>query len=178
METLSGEILTKVLGWRVYGDFPKLRNPIIFCSLGRKYQDTIIITLYLAEQAFMYKKIPQRLLKEFPLNILKFIKGTNRGNSISETIIEIASILLTSIDQSVLVAQQYNTGSECKLIDFPYTFHYHTKIPVVFLRLDPCSKEIGVFKILQSHECDSNPIGCNAQLQGSSFEKQVYISKN
>ena len=157
MKTLSGFILTKVLGWKIKGDFPDVHKSIIIFAPHTSYYDALYGKLLLNEIGIKHTFLSKKELFFFPLNIAMKLFGSipvHFANN-KNVIYQILEILESSTEIHIVISPE---GTRAKVTHWNKGFFYlasKTNIPIIVGYIDYKSKEIGfkgVFKNLNSAE--------------------------
>ena len=97
MKTISGHILTTVLGWKITGEFPQIKKSVVIFAPHTSYYDALYGKLFLNEIAVKYIILSKKELFFFPMNIVmkwygsvavRGVKGENAINKIAKILQE------------------------------------------------------------------------------------------
>lgn len=153
MRTVSGYILTTVLGWKITGEFPQLKKSVVIFAPHTSYYDAFYGKLFLNEIVVKYIILSKKELFFFPMNILmKWYGSVAVGVKGENAINKIAKILQESQSAHIILSPE---GSRKKVIKWNKGFYYmasKAKVPIVVIYLDYKKKEIGIKGVIENLE--------------------------
>ena len=154
MKTISGYILTKVLGWKIVGDFPTLNKCVIIFAPHTSYYDSLYGKLFLNEISINHIILSKKELFFFPMNILMKWYGSVAVRSVKgeNTICKISKIIQESQSVHAIISPE---GTRKKVIKWNKGFYYiafKAKVPIVVSYLDYQKKEIGIKGVIDDIE--------------------------
>jgi len=152
MTTISGYVLTIVLGWKIRGEFPDIKKSIIIFAPHTSYFDALYGKLFLNEIGIKHTFLSKKELFFFPMNIaLKLfgsipVHGVNNRNIIYQVI----EMLDNSNELHIVISPE---GTRAKVIHWNKGFFYmasKANVPIIVGYIDYKKKEIGVKGVLEN----------------------------
>jgi len=152
MKTLSGYILTKILGWKIEGEFPDIKKSIIIFAPHTSYYDALYGKLLLNELGIEHKFLSKKELFFFPMNIFMRMYGSVpvRGIAGQNAIYQVVKILNGSQSLHIVLSPE---GALAKTTRWDKGFYYmahKAKVPVVVSYLDYHKKELGIRGVIRN----------------------------
>ncbi|WP_320053214.1 1-acyl-sn-glycerol-3-phosphate acyltransferase [uncultured Acetobacteroides sp.] len=154
MTTVSGLILTKILGWNIKGEYPNIEKSIVIFAPHTSYYDSVYGKLFINEAGVNHKFLSKKELFFFPLNILmkwygsipvRGVKGENAIYLVAKMLEEKESLhIIMSPEGHLARTDKWNKG-------FCY-MALKAKVPIVVGYLDYQKKEIGVKGVINNFE--------------------------
>lgn len=154
MKTVSGYILSNVLGWKIIGKFPDIKKSIVIFAPHTSYFDALYGKLFLNEIGITHIILAKKELFFFPMNILMKLYGAIpvRGVKDKNAIYCVSHMIEKPQNLHIILSPE---GTRKKNIKWNNGFYYisnKTKVPIVVVYLDYKKKEIGIKGVLDSHE--------------------------
>lgn len=154
MTTISGYILTKVLGWKINGEFPDIKKSIIIFAPHTSYYDAVYGKLLFNELGIRYKFLSKKELFYFPMNIFMKWFGSVpvRGVTGENAIYQVAKMLQEEESLHIILSPE---GAFAKVTKWDKGFYYmawRAKVPIIVGYLDYQKKEIGIKGIIDNLE--------------------------
>jgi 1-acyl-sn-glycerol-3-phosphate acyltransferase len=154
MKTISGYILSNILGWKIIGNFPNIRKSIIIFAPHTSYFDALYGKLFLNEIGITHIILAKKELFFFPMSILMELYGAIpvRGVKNKNAIYSVSHILEEPQDLHIILSPE---GTRRKVIKWNKGFYYianKTKVPIVVIFLDYQKKEIGIKGVIESRQ--------------------------
>lgn len=152
MNTISGYILTSILGWRIKGKFPNLPKSIIIFAPHTSWYDGLIGKLYLNEVGITHKFLSKKELFHFPMNIVMKWYGSIPVTKSKEDIFNLTEMLSKSNSLHIVVSPE---GTRKKASEWKKGFYFIAKraeIPIVVGFIDYSKKEIGIITRINHSE--------------------------
>lgn len=152
MRMISGYMLTKVLGWKIKGEFPDINKSIIIFAPHTSYYDALYGKLFLNEIGIKHSFISKKELFFFPMNlVMKWygaipVSGANNKNAIYQVI-----AMLNSYSKLHIVISP--EGSRRKVTHWNKGFYYmalKANVPIVVGYMDYEKKEIGIKGVIDN----------------------------
>ncbi|MHB9142364.1 MAG: 1-acyl-sn-glycerol-3-phosphate acyltransferase [Paludibacter sp.] len=154
MKTISGYILTNMLGWKIVGEFPEVKKSIVLFAPHTSYFDALYAKLYLIEIGITHIILSKKKYFFFPMNIVMefydFIPV--RGVKDKNAIYYVGHMLEESQDLHIILSPE---GTRKKVNRWNKGFYYianKKKVPIVVAYLDYKKKEIGIKGVINQHE--------------------------
>ncbi|MBI5218529.1 MAG: 1-acyl-sn-glycerol-3-phosphate acyltransferase [Bacteroidia bacterium] len=152
MKTISGYILTNILGWEIIGKFPDLKKAVVIYAPHTSYLDAFYGKLYFIELGIKHKFLSKKELFFFPMNIgMKLFRSIPvRGVLNKNAIYQVAEMLNKSDELLIIVSPE---GTRSKVTRWNTGFYYmalKANVPIVVSFLNYKKKEIGVKGIIEN----------------------------
>ena len=152
MKTVSGYILTKILGWKIRGEFPDVKKCIVIYAPHTSYLDALYGKLYFIELGIKHKFLSKKELFFFPMNIgMNLFRSIPvRGVKNINAIYQVVEVLNKSDELLIIVSPE---GTRAKVTRWNTGFYYmalKANVPVVVSFLDYKKKEIGVKGVIEN----------------------------
>jgi len=152
MTTISGYILTKVLGWKITGEFPNVKKSIIIFAPHTSYYDAVFGKLFLNEIGIKHRFLSKKELFFFPMNILMKWYGSIpiRGIKGENAIYQVTKMLEEAKSLHVILSPE---GTFAKVTNWNKGFYHmarKAKVPIVVGYLDYQKKEIGIKGVIDN----------------------------
>ena len=142
-------ILTKVLGWKIKGDFPNLNKSVIIFAPHTSYWDAFFGKLYLKNIGVKHKFLSKKELFKFPLNLLMCTYGSIPVSSGRNFIFQISEIFNSNKEIHIVLSPE---GTRKKVTKWKKGFYYMAKeanVPIVVGYIDYKKKEIGIKGVIR-----------------------------
>ncbi|MDO9155084.1 MAG: 1-acyl-sn-glycerol-3-phosphate acyltransferase [Paludibacter sp.] len=154
MKTISGYILTNILGWKIIGEFPDVKKSIVLFAPHTSYFDALYVKLYLIEIGITHIILTKKELFFFPMNIVMELYGSIpvRGVKDKNAIYCVGHMLEEPQDLHIILSPE---GTIKKVNIWNKGFYYvanKKKVPIVVMYLDYKKKEIGIKGVINQHE--------------------------
>jgi len=154
MRTISGFILTNILGWKIIGKFPDIKKSIIVFAPHTSYFDALYGKLYLIEIGITHVILSKKELFFFPMNIVMELYGSIpvRGVKDKNAIYCVSHMLEEPQNLHIILSPE---GTRQKMTKWNNGFYYianKTRVPIIVVYLDYKKKEIGIKGVVDSHE--------------------------
>jgi len=154
MTTLSGYILTKVLGWKINGEFPDIKKSIIIFAPHTSYYDAVYGKLLFNELDIKYTFLSKKELFYFPMNIFMKWFGSVpvRGVPGENAIYKVVQMLQLAESLHIILSPE---GAFAKVTKWDKGFYYmacRAKVPIIVGYLDYQKKEIGIKGVIDNPE--------------------------
>jgi len=154
MATISGYILTVLLGWKINGKFPDVKKSILIFAPHTSYYDALYGKLFLNEIRIRHTILSKKELFFFPMNIAMNLFGSIpiRGINKKNTIYKVIEILNHSKEMHIVISPE---GTRANRVHWNKGFYYmasKANVPIVVGYIDYKKKEIGVKGILENLE--------------------------
>jgi 1-acyl-sn-glycerol-3-phosphate acyltransferase len=154
MTTISGYILTKVLGWKINVEIPDINKSIIIFAPHTSYYDAVYGKLLLNEIGIKHIFLSKKELFYFPMNILMKWYGAVpvRGIAGKNTIYQVANLLEEAESLHIILSPE---GALAKVFKWNKGFYYmawKAKVPIIVGYLDYRKKEIGIKGVIENLE--------------------------
>lgn len=149
-----GFILTRLLGWKMVGEFPDVPKSIVIFAPHTSYYDAFFGKLYFLELGIKHHFLSKKELFFFPMNILLKWYGSIpvRGVMGRNAIYDVAKMLNSSDSLHVILSPE---GAFAKVTKWDKGFIYmsfKSNVPIVVGYLDYKKKEVGVKGVIESAE--------------------------
>lgn len=146
MKTLSGYILTRVLGWKINGSFPEVEKSIVIFAPHTSYCDALFGKLCFVELGLNHRFLSKKELFYFPMNLLLRWYGSIpvRGVKGENAIYKVAKMLEEAESLHIILSPE---GAFARTIRWDKGFYYmawKAKVPIMVGYLDYGKKEIGI----------------------------------
>jgi 1-acyl-sn-glycerol-3-phosphate acyltransferase len=154
MKTMSGFILTKVLGWKIIGEFPDIKKSIIIIAPHTSYYDAILGKLFLNEIGIKHIILSKKEFFFFPMNIAMRWYGAIpvRGVKVENAVYLVDKMLEEAQSLHVVLSPE---GTLAKVTRWNKGFYYMAllaKVPIVVSYIDYQEKEIGIKGVIDNLE--------------------------
>ena len=147
MKTLSRLMLTKILRWKIVGDFPDLKRSIIIFAPHTSYFDGLYGKLYLMHCGIRHKFLSKEEFFRFPMKYLFYAFGSIPVFRNKKYIDQIITLMNTN-EMHIIVSPE---GQLTKTTHWKKGYFYMAKganVPIVVGYLDYKRKEIGIRKVI------------------------------
>lgn len=146
MKTISGYILTKILGWKIASDFPDIKKSIIIFAPHTSLFDSVYGKLCFNEYGIKHKFLSKKELFFFPLNLAMRWYGSIpiRGIVGQNAVYQVAKMLEDAQELHIILSPE---GALAKVSKWSKGYYYmalKANVPIVVGFLDFKKKEIGV----------------------------------
>lgn len=150
--SISGFILTHILGWKIKGDFPNVNKSIVIFAPHTSYFDALYGKLYLNEVGIKHTFLSKRELFYFPMNIVMKWYGSIpvRGVQGENAIFNIAKMFEEAQSLYIILSPE---GTRKKIAKWNKGFYYmatKANVPIVVGYLDYHKKEIGIRGVIDN----------------------------
>ncbi len=154
MKTISGYVLSNILGWKINGEFPDVKKSIIVYAPHTSNMDALYGKLYLNELRIPHTILSKKELFFFPMNIAMKWFGSIpvRGVKNNNAIYSVAQMLEQSDEMHIIISPE---GTRKKVIKWNKGFYYiaeKAKVPIVVVSIDYQKKEIGIIGVIDNLE--------------------------
>jgi 1-acyl-sn-glycerol-3-phosphate acyltransferase len=153
MKTISGFILSNILGWKI-GDFPKINKSVVIFAPHTSYYDAFYGKLFLTEIGINHNFLSKKELFFFPMNIVMRLYGSIPVGSVKygNTIYEASHLIEVNKSLHIILSPE---GTRKKVLKWNKGFYYmayRAKVPIVVGYLDYKKKEIGIKGVIENLE--------------------------
>lgn len=155
MKTISGYILTKVLGWKIVGNFPIINKSVVIFAPHTSYYDSLYGKLFLNEIGINHIFLSKKELFFFPMNIVMRLYGSipvDSAKKYGNTIYKASQLIEVNKSLHIILSPE---GTRKKVLKWNKGFYYlayKAKVPIVIGYLDYKNKEIGIKGVLENLE--------------------------
>jgi 1-acyl-sn-glycerol-3-phosphate acyltransferase len=154
MATVYGLILSKLLGWKIKGEYPNINKSIIIFAPHTSYYDSVYGKLFLNDAGINHKFLSKKELFFFPFNIVMKWYGSIpvRGVKGENAIYLVAKMLDEKESLHIVISPE---GQFAKTNKWNKGFYYmalKAKVPIIVGYLDYLRKEIGVKGVINNFE--------------------------
>lgn len=152
MRTISGYILTNILGWKIKGELLFVKKSIFIFAPHTSYYDALYGKLFLNDLGIKYKILSKKELFWFPMNVIMKLYGSIpvRGVVGKNAIYQVSQILEESQSLHVILSPEGALAKVTKWNKGFYYMAYKAKVPIVVGSIDYKKKEIGVKGIIEN----------------------------
>ncbi|MDO9579568.1 MAG: 1-acyl-sn-glycerol-3-phosphate acyltransferase [Bacteroidales bacterium] len=138
MRTISGYILTTVLGWKIRGDFPDIKKGIVIYAPHTSYLDALYGKLYCNELNINHKFLSKKEFFYFPLDIGMKLFGSIPVRNVKNknAIYQVIEMLNNSKELLVLISPE---GTLAKVTRWNKGFYYmatKAHVPIIVGYID------------------------------------------
>lgn len=148
MRTLSGYILTNILGWKIKGEFPVLKKSVVIFAPHTSYWDGFYGKLYLMQLGINYKFLSKKEFFKFPLKYFFQIFGSIPVDNTKEYIDYVAGLFNNSTELHIVLSPE---GHLAKVTRWKKGYYYmanRANVPIIVGYIDYRKKEIGIKKVI------------------------------
>lgn len=154
MKTISGYILTKVLGWEIKGNFPEVVKSIVIFAPHTSYYDALYGKLCFIELGLNHRFLSKKELFYFPMNLLLRWYGSIpvRGVKGENAIFKVVKMIENAESLHVILSPE---GAFARTTRWDKGFYYmawKAKVPIMVGFLDYGKKEIGIKGVIHDLE--------------------------
>jgi 1-acyl-sn-glycerol-3-phosphate acyltransferase len=154
MATVSGLILTKILGWKIKGEYPNINKSIVIFAPHTSYYDSVYGKLFFNEAGINHRFLSKKELFFFPLNIVMKLYGSIpvRGVKGENAIYLVAKMLEEKESLHIVISPEGQLARTNKWNKGFYYMASKAKVPIIVGYLDYQKKEIGVKGVINNLE--------------------------
>ena len=148
MNTVYGHFLSKVMGWKITGDFPDFPKSVIIFAPHTSYWDGLIGKLYLKEIGVNHKFLSKESLFVFPLNVLMRWYGSIPVKKTDKYIFQVSDMFDSFNELHIILSPE---GTRKKNTVWKRGFYYIARrgnVPIIIGYLDYSKKQIGVLDVI------------------------------
>lgn len=154
MKTISGFLLSNVLGWKIVGGFPHIKKSIVIFAPHTSYYDALYGKLCFNEFGMTHRFLSKKELFYFPMNIFMKWYGSIpvRGVAGKNAVYQVAKMLDEAETLHVILSPE---GTFDKVTKWNKGFYYmacKANVPIIVGYLDYKKKEIGVKGVIDNLE--------------------------
>jgi len=154
MKTISGFVLTNILGWRISGEFPAIKKSIVIFAPHTSYYDALYGKLVINEIGIKHIFLSKKELFKFPMNIPMRLYGSIpvRGIKGNNAIYQVVKMLERNQSLHIILSPE---GAINKVPEWYMGFYYmalKANVPIVVAYLDYKRKEIGIKGVIDNLE--------------------------
>ena len=142
-------ILTKILGWKINGEFPDIKKSVVIFAPHTSFWDAVFGKLYLKNIGVRHKFLSKKELFKFPLNILMHTYGSIPVSSGRNFILQITEIINSNKEIHIVLSPE---GTRRKVTKWKKGFYYMAEaahVPIVVGYIDYKKKEIGIKEVIR-----------------------------
>jgi 1-acyl-sn-glycerol-3-phosphate acyltransferase len=150
LEIFYKYILTKILGWKINGEFPDIKKSVVIFAPHTSYWDGFFGKLYLKNIGVKHKFLSKKELFKFPLNLLMCTYGSIPVGSGRNFIFQISEIFNSNKEIHIVLSPE---GTRKKVTKWKKGFYYIAKkanVPIVVGYIDYKKKEIGIKGVIKN----------------------------
>jgi len=152
MKTISGFVLTNILGWRISGEFPAIKKSIVIFAPHTSYFDALYGKLVINEIGINHKFLSKKELFKFPMNIPMKLYGSIpvRGVKGNNAIYQIVKMLEKDPSIHIILSPE---GTIAKIFQWNMGFYYmalKANVPIIVAYLDYQKKEVGIKGMIEN----------------------------
>lgn len=150
MRTISGKILTGVLGWKINGEFPDIKKSVVIFAPHTSFWDAIVGKLYLINTGVHHKFLSKNELFKFPMNVIMSFYGSIPVSSDRNLILQVSEIYNSNKEIHIVLSPE---GTRRKVTNWKKGFYHIAKranVPIVVGYIDFKKKEIGVKGVINN----------------------------
>ncbi len=150
LEIFYKYILTKVLGWKINGEFPDIKKSVVIFAPHTSYWDAFFGKLYLKNIGVKHKFLSKKELFKFPFHLLMFAYGSIPVSSGRNFIHQISEIYNSNKEFHIVLSPE---GTRKKVTKWKKGFYYIAKkanVPIVVGYIDYKKKEIGIKGVIKN----------------------------
>lgn len=153
MRTLGGKILTK-RGWKIIGEFPKIKKSITIFAPHTNHIDAITGKLAFSEIGIKYLFLSKKELFFFPMNLImkKFGSMPVRGVEGQNAIFQVVDILSKIDELHIVISPEGWITKQTKWNKGFYYMALKAKVPIVVTSMDYEKKELEVKGMIEDLE--------------------------
>ncbi len=154
MNTIYGFVLSKVLGWKINGDFPDVSKSIIIFAPHTSYYDSIYGKLFFNEVRIKHTFLSKKELFFFPMNMVMQWYGSIpiRGVAGENAIYQVSKMLDDAKSLHIVLSPE---GTMAKVTKWNKGFYYmawKAKVPILVGYIDYQKKEVGIKGVINNLE--------------------------
>ena len=143
-------ILTKVLGWKINGEFPDIKKSVVIFAPHTSSWDGFYGKLYLKNIRVQHKFLSKKELFKFPLNYFFRLYGSIPVSSGKNFILQISEMYNSNKEIHIVLSPE---GTRKKVTKWGKGFYYIAKnanVPIVVGYIDYTKKEIGIKGVIEN----------------------------
>jgi 1-acyl-sn-glycerol-3-phosphate acyltransferase len=152
MKTISGFFLTKVLGWKINGEFPNVKKSILLFAPHTSYYESVFGKLYFLEIGIKHTFLSKKELFFFPMSLIMKWYGSIPVHGVKGTnaIFQVAKMLDEAESLHIVLSPE---GTMAKVTRWNKGFYYmacKAKVPILAGYLDFKKKEVGIKGVIEN----------------------------
>ncbi len=143
-------ILTKVLGWKINGEFPDIKKSVVIFAPHTSSWDGFYGKLYLMNIGVKHKFLSKKELFKFPLNLLMYTYGSIPVSSGRNFILQISEIFNSNKEIHIVLSPE---GTRRKVTKWKKGFYHianRANVPIAVGYIDYKKKEIGIKGVIRN----------------------------
>ncbi len=143
-------ILVNILGWKIMGDFPKIKKSVLIFAPHTSYYDGLFGKLYMMRMGVRYKFLSKKEFFWFPLKYFFQIYGAIPVDKSNKYINQIVDLFNNSSELHILISPE---GQLARTDHWKKGFYYmatRAKVPIVVGYIDYAKKEIGIKGVIEN----------------------------
>ena len=146
MKQLS-KIILKTFGWKLIGEFPKIKKSVVVMAPHTSYWDFVVGKLYLSAMGISNNTLMKKEMFFFPFNILMSSLGAipvDRKNKKTSMVQQVSSLIKKTQKCNIFIAAE---GTRKRNDNWKKGFYYIAKnanVPIVTSFVDYKKKEVGI----------------------------------
>jgi 1-acyl-sn-glycerol-3-phosphate acyltransferase len=154
MRTISGYILTNVLGWKIKGEFPDVKKSITIFAPHTAHIDALYGKLGITEMGIKYTFLSKKELFFFPMNIVmkKFGSIAVRGVKNKNAIYQVVDLLNNADELHIVISPEGRIKRAPEWNKGFYHMAVKAMVPIVVAYLDYEKKEVGIKGVIYELE--------------------------
>jgi len=141
--------LTKVLGWKIYGEFPDIKKSVVIFAPHTSYWDGLYGKLYLMNTGINFKFLSKKEFFKFPMKYFFKAFGSIPVYKNKEYINHIVALFNNSKELHIVLSPE---GHLAKTTHWKKGFYYMAEaahVPIMIGYIDYKKKEIGIKGIIR-----------------------------
>ncbi len=156
MTTVSRFILTKVLGWKITGNFPDINKSVVIFAPHTSYIDSVYGKLYLNQTGINHKFLSKKELFFFPMNYIMKWYGSIpiRGVKGENAIFMVTKLFESNANIHIIMSPEGHLARTSKWNKGFYYMAVKSNVPIVVGFMDYNKKEIGIKGVI--YELDND----------------------
>lgn len=156
MRTIAQIILTKILGWKIKGEFPDINKSIVIFAPHTSYYDGLYGKLYLMTTGVEYKFLSKKEFFKFPYKYFFRLYGSIPVFENSKYINDIVQLMDSKDKLHIVISPEGQLAITDRWKKGFYYMAVNAKVPIVMTYLDFQKKEIGVKGIIDETKSFKN----------------------
>ncbi len=148
-------LLLKILGWKVKGNFPDLKNSVVIMGPHTSNWDSFIGKIYINYIGIRYRVLAKKELFKFPGNILMralYAIPIDRKNKYISQTQQIVNVLNENKNMHILLAPEGSRKLATRWKKGFYHIAHEAKVPIVVITIDYKTKTIEVKGVVNSQQ--------------------------
>jgi 1-acyl-sn-glycerol-3-phosphate acyltransferase len=145
-------MLSKIMGWKITGDFPDLPKSVVIFAPHTSYLDGVIGTLYLKELGINHVFLSKESLFVFPLNLLMRWYGSIPVKNTDKYIFQVSDLFDSVKELHIVLSPE---GTRKTNHAWKRGFYYIARrgnVPIIVGYLDYSKKQIGILDVIYNYK--------------------------